>query len=154
MRFLLAVFVTQWLASAFFYFYAERPLQGMPHVSFLESAVDVGIQPCGSKWRGSAALRNDGDVPVRLVRLEKSCRCTQASLQAGVILNPGDTVSIDLIVEVGGKGGVRSGIELLVEFAAVESPLNGWARFRLSYSSQCEDVGSMPAPIPDPAFAK
>lgn len=151
------LFCLQWIWSAFFYFgtgTASPP--ETPVLEFDSSVLNAGVQPCGTEWSGTAVLTNTGEVSVRIEKVAKSCGCTEAKLKGSEILQSGDQAEIALSVKVATKDGVKTEVDVLCEFVAVESTMRGLARMKIQISSHCDKPVEVPDPIPvpDPRFGR
>jgi ankyrin repeat protein len=83
------------------------------------STVDMGTMATGERKAGVITLRNAGESPRRIIDSRTSCGCTVANVPKGQVLEPGESVDVDVTLQ----GGTRA--ELLsktVTFVIEDQP--------------------------------
>jgi hypothetical protein len=75
-----------------------------PSAKFEKTECDIGEVQAGQSAKASIAFSNTGDEPLRIIRINKSCGCTQASA-AKTELAPGEPSTVEITFTAATVGG-------------------------------------------------
>ena len=149
LQFVAAIGFEAWRWSA-----AEASVNVMPMLAFPTATLDVGTVECGRTWTGTVALTNTGKEPARITKVSKSCGCTALDINAGDIIDPGESRDVKLTLDVGSTNAVRSNVVLLCEYSDADNHVLNVASLYLTGVASCPDghVVDAPTPVPDTLF--
>jgi len=116
MKFIFALLIAS--SSVFGLFAITDPY---PKLVFIEKRViDMGEVIQGETVRKAFIIKNEGQVPLDIHNIHKSCNCTEARLGKST-LNPNDTTALFVVVNTDGKIGDTS-INVVIDRDGGEYP--------------------------------
>ena len=93
-----------------------------PPVEFEPPLIDLGFIRPGDEAEGTIAIRNVGDAPLTVTEAKASCACTTLTNLAGVVIAPGESVSMVARLDSQSTAGIRKA-SVTFRFAGYEQPL-------------------------------
>ena len=101
---------------------------------FEEENLDLGVVHDGGKINVKYPFKNVSDMPIMLVKVKPSCGCTVTDEYDDVVIQPGESSSLDLVFNPTGKVG-RSSVTIRVETDDPDRP-----NFNLMLTAEVEPI--------------
>jgi len=159
-RCVIIAFCVQFLAAIW---YSLQPTadSGMSSADFVfePATLDIGNLECGTTWRGTVNLRNQGVAKGTVKNISTSCGCTAADVESGDDFKPGEVRAVAVSLQVGEHRDVRREVTILCEFESNQT-MKGVATATISGTARCDKAAKcidtlIPlTPSPDPLFTE
>ena len=78
---------------------ASAVVDELPPIRIDPPTLDFGVMAPRAGGKGSVTLTNTGSVPLRIVAVTPSCKCTTTSMLAGKVLAPGASEKLDAALD-------------------------------------------------------
>lgn len=111
-----------------------QPTEQRGALKFDEENLDLGVVHDGGKIEVSYPFKNVSDMPIMLIKVKPSCGCTVTDEYDDVVIQPGETSSLDLVFNPTGKVG-RSSVTVRVETDDPDRP-----NFNLMLTAEIEPI--------------